>query len=452
MTVDLIIKNGTLVMPNYVVKATIAIDNGKIVSISSNSVTFNADKIIDATGLYILPGIIDDHVHFREPGLTYKEDFYTGSMAAACGGVTLVLDMPNVVPPTADQQTLKQKVELASRKSFVDFGFYGVILPTNIDQIEPLAEAGVIGYKVFMGLTVGGLPSPNDGELIEAFKRIANTGLRVGVHAENRQIIDYLTEKLKKEGRTDPLAHLESRPAIAEAEAIQRAILFAKQFGTKLHIFHMSSKEGVEIVRWAKQNGLNVSAETCPHYLLFDGQEGLKKLGSLLKMNPPIRTKESAEALWQGLKDGTIDVIATDHSPHTREEKLNPNIWEAIAGFPGVETLLPLMLTQVNNGKLSLTELVRLMSENPAKLWGLYPKKGTINIGSDGDLTIIDLHKEGVIESEKLHSKNKLTPFDGFKVKGMPVYTIVRGNVVMEKGEIVGEPKGMWIKPISKIG
>jgi len=446
--VDLVVKGGILVTSSYMVRATIVIDNGKIVSICSDGATSDAERVIDAAGLHVLPGIIDGHVHFREPGLTYKEDFGSGSIGAAAGGVTFVIDMPNVNPPTSDPVSLKQKVELASSKSYVDFGIIGVILPTNLNQITSLAEAGVIGYKIFMGETIGGLPSPNDGEIIEAFQRVAKTGLRVGVHAENRAIIDHLTKKLKNEGRIDPLAHLESRPAIAEAEAVQRAILFEKPFRTKLHIYHMSSKEAVEIVRRAKHDGLPVSCETCPHYLLLDGVEGLTKLGSLLKMNPPVRTKEHGEALWRGLKDGTVDAIATDHSPHTREEKLKPNIWEAIAGFPGVETLVPLMLTQVNDGRLSLTELVKVMCENPARLWGVYPKKGTIRVGSDGDLTIIDLREESVIKAENLHSKSKLTPFDGFKVKGMPVYTIVRGNIMMEHGEIVGKPKGEWVRPI----
>jgi dihydroorotase len=298
-----------------------------------------------------------------------------------------------------------------------------------------------------MGATVGGVPAPDDGGMIRTFQLVSETGLRIGVHAENNPIMDYFTEKLKAEGRTDPLAHVEARPNVAEAEAIQRAILFAAETGCKLHIYHMSSKDGVQLLKAAKERGVDVSAETCPHYLLLDSSY-MKKVGSILKMNPPVRSAENGEALWKGLSDGTVEVIATDHSPHTLEEKTNDNIWEAIPGFTGVETSVPLMLTQVNEGRLSLNAYVKLASENPARLFNLYPRKGTIQIGTDADFTIVDMEREGALSSEKLHSKTKVTPFDGWKVKGVPIYTIVRGKVVMKEGEIVGKPQGEHIKAV----
>jgi len=259
--------------------------------------------------------------------------------------------------------------------------------------------------------------------------------------------MDYMTAKLKAAGRTDPLAHVEARPPIAEAESIQRAILFAAETGCKLHIYHLSSKEGVQLIKAAREKGVQVSAETGPHYLLLDCNY-MQKVGSILKMNPPVRSREHGEALWLGLLDGTVEVIATDHSPHTPEEKIKDNIWEAIPGFPGVETSVPLILTQVNEGRLSLMTYVKLASENPARVFNLYPRKGTIQINTDADFTIVDMEKEGVITSEKLHSKSKITPFDGWRVKGLPVYAIVRGNIVMKDGEIVGKPHGELIEPI----
>jgi len=436
MTVDLVVKGGYIVDSEFVYKAAIAIDAGKIVAIGSDKSMPSATRTIDVHGIFVLPGIIDEHVHFREPGLEYKEDFLSGSMAAVAGGVTSVGDMPNVNPPTQDAASFKLKLLKGLEKSLVDFAIYGVVLPTNIDKIQELKEAGVIGFKIFMGETVGNLPSPDDWELIESFREIAKTGLRVGVHAENRSINTHLASQFINAGKNDPIYHLLSRPSISEAEAIQRAILFAKYSKAKLHIFHTSSAEGVDIIRMAKREGVDVTAETCPHYLLLDGEEGLRKMGSLMKMNPPVRTLDHAEALWKGLKDGTIDTIGSDHSPHSNQEKFNANIWKAIAGWPGVETLLPLMLTEVNRGRLSLNEIVRYMSEKPARVWGFYPQKGRIGIGSDGDLTVVDLKKEWIIRSENLHGKSKFTPFDGWKVKGSIEYTIIRGDVLFEQGQI----------------
>jgi allantoinase len=448
VVVDLVVKNGLIVFPEYTVRGAIAIDEGKIVAIGSGETMPNAERVIDAEGLYVLPGIIDAHVHFREPGLEYKEDFYTGSIAAVCGGVTAVCDMPNVNPPTKDRESFMLKLEKAKSKSLVDFGIFGVVLPDNIDRIQELRDAGVVGYKIFMGETVGRLASPDDWELVIAFRKIAETGLRVGVHAENRAITDHLVNEFKRSGKMQPIYHLESRPSISEAEATQRAILFSSISRTKLHIFHLSSREGVEIIRETKTRGLPVTAETCPHYLLLDGEKALKELGPVVKMNPPVRSLEHAEALWRGLKEGVIDMIASDHSPHTPEEKFKDNIWEAIAGWPGVETMLPLILNEVGRGRITINDVVKYMSEGPAKVWGFYPKKGALRIGSDGDLTIVDLREEYTIKAEELHSKNKFTPFDGWKVKGKPIYTIIRGAVVYEKGQINLEHRGQLITPL----
>lgn len=448
MSVDLVIKNGKIVTPQSVREGDdIAIENGIVVAIDKQGSFTEAKEEIDVKGKYVLPGIIDVHVHFREPGYTYKEDFETGTSAAAAGGVTTVLDMPNNIPFCSTVEAFKEKLEIIKKKAYVDYGLIAAVVSETVEEIPKLADAGINVFKIFMGATVGGVPAPDDGGMIRAFQLVAETGLRIGVHAENNDIMNYFTEKLKAEGRTDPLAHVESRPNVAEAEAIQRAILFAAETGCKLHIYHMSSKEGVQLVKGAKERGVNVSAETGPHYLLLDSSY-MNKVGSHLKMNPPVRSPENGEALWKALSEGTVEVIATDHSPHTLEEKTNDNIWEAIPGFTGVETSIPLMLTQVNEGRLSLNAYVKLASENPAKLFNLYPRKGTISIGTDADFTIVDMEKEGVLSSEKLHSKTKVTPFDGWKVKGMPICAIVRGNVVMKDGEIVGKPQGQHIKAI----
>lgn len=443
---DLIIKNGQVVSPEATYAAHVLVQGGKIAGFIQGEELPPAREVFDAQGLYVLPGIIDIHVHFRDPGVTYKEDFGTGSLAAVHGGVTTVVDMPNVNPPTATVEAFNLKLSEAKAKSYCDFGIIGVVFEENIGELKALAEAGVVGFKIFMGETVGSLPSPTDGGIIEAMKVIAETGLRVGVHAENRTIIEYYTKKLKAEGRTDPVAHVEARPNIAEAECIARAIMFAEQTGCKLHIYHMSSKEGVDLVGAAKARGVDVSAETGPHYLLLDYTH-MHKVGSMLKMNPPVRALADQKRLREGLLDGTVEAIATDHSPHTLEEKTNDDIWKAIPGFCGVETNVPLMLTQVNEGWISLNHYVKVASEGPAKLFNMYPQKGSLLVGTDADFTIVDLNREGEIKAENLHSKNKVTPFDGFKVKGMPVATIIRGRVVMKDGQVLGGPQGELVRP-----
>jgi dihydroorotase len=455
LAVQLLIKNGSIVSPSSTVRGHLVINDGKVVEVLLRDGNLpEAETTIDAQGLHVLPGLIDPHVHIREPGLEYKEDWNTGSQAAVCGGITTIIDMPNVKPMTQDPESLQAKLDSAQDRSYCDFAIYAVLVEGSGDKILPLAEAGVCGYKIFMGETIGNIPAPSDGEIIEQWKIMSETGLRCGVHAEDNSILFYLRDKLKAEGRTDPLAFLESRPPVAEAEAIQRAILFAKEANSKLMIYHMSSKDGVEILRRAKADGIvDVQGETGPHYFLFDGRDMVRMgLGSLLRMNPPVRESEHGEALFQGLLDGTIDVIGTDHSPHTREEKMYDdrmgNIWEPTSGWPGVETNVPVMLTVVNEGRMTLNQYVKVQAEGPAKAWNVYPQKGNLAPGADGDVTIVDMNKPGVIDENKLHSKPKLSPWHGWHVTGQPVYTIVRGKVVAKDGEVVvNQAEGQFIKP-----
>lgn len=454
MSADLVIKNGWVVTPAETFKGGVAINDGKFVAIGTDDVLPKGKEEIDAKGKHVLPGLIDGHVHFRVPGLDYKEDFTTGSTAAVCGGITMVMDMPNVVPPTADADKVREKIKLAEGAFLCDYAFYGVVVQTNTKDILPMAEAGVIGYKIFFGETIGNLPFPDDGMCMEAFSNITQSKLPLGIHAENRQIMAYYTNKLKAEGKNDPIYWEASRPDICEAESVAHALFLAETFKTKLHVYHMSSKQAAFLVRDAKAKGLRVTAETGPHYLLREYKD-MEKVGSLLKMNPPVRSKDHSEVLWDGLLNGYIDMIATDHSPHTLEEKgsdlmgkmTKPAIWDCISGFCGVETGVPLMLTEVNKGRMSLNHYVKLASENPAKVWQIYPQKGAIRVGSDGAVTIVDMDKEGVIDVNKLHSKNKPSPWHGWKVKGMPVCTIVGGHVQMRDGEVVGKRIGKLVRP-----
>lgn len=447
---DLIVKNGTVVTSDATFPADLAIKDDRFVAITApGQLGVTALEEFDATGLYVLPGVIDGHVHFREPGLEYKEDWRTGSTAAAHGGVTTVIEMPNTKPKTDTPENVALKRRLAEEKSFVDFGIIGLLVQDSVPALRPMAEAGVVGFKCFLGETIGNIPAPDDGMMLDGLREIAATGRRIGFHAENNEIMQHLIRKLKAEGRTDPLAHVDSRPAIAEVESIQRMGLYARHTGTKIHIFHLSSRDGLETIDEWRAKGVDITCETGAHYV-FKRAEDMERLGSRLRMNPPVRygVEGHGEALLAGLNDGRVTMIATDHSPHTAEEKLHDDIWQAISGFPGVETSVRYFLTHgVNAGRMTLQQFVRASSEGPAKTWDIWPRKGAIRIGSDGDLTIVDLKREGVIRDASLHSKNCVTPFDGDQTIGAPVATIVRGRIVMREGEIVGEAAGRMVRP-----
>jgi allantoinase len=400
MNVDLVIKNARIFTNNQLVEGGLAINHGKIVEIAKEEHLPSAESVIDAKRNAVFPGIIDVHVHFREPGRTEREDFKTGTESAACGGITTVIDMPTDVPYTSDASALKGKISSISSKAMVDFALYGGVNPEHIDKITELAESGVVGFKVLMGKSTALYPMfSDDVSLAKCFAEIAKTGLPASVHAETWGIIDYYTEVLKQKGRKDPFSHSEARPAIAEMDAVFRASLLAKELNMKLHIAHMSTAGAAEIVKRAKEQGQSISAETCPHYLLLTAED-MKKLGPYAKMNPPLRSQEDQDSLWNAIADGTIDIISTDHAPQLPEEKESgwEDVWSSKGGLIGVETMLPLILTQMNAGRIKLERLVQCMSENPAKLFGLYPQKGVIQVGSDADLTIVDLRRKSVIE------------------------------------------------------
>lgn len=445
--VDLTIENGTIVTSTCLVHAGVAVKAGKVVAVASNANLPDSSTRIDATGLFVLPGIIDVHVHLRDPGYTYKEDFETGTAAAAAGGITCVFDMPNNHPPVRDVAALEEKIDVAEGKAIVDYGLYGLLTDGNLHEVKALALAGVIGYKCFMGETLGRIGPPSDGEMLDEFAEVASVDLRVSVHAENDSILQHRIAKLRKQGRSDAYAHFESRPHIVEEEAINRAIVYARETKCKLHIAHLSSTQGVDVVRRAKQRGQQVTAETEPHYLLLDDKD-YEKIGSFMKVNPSIKTKVDRSSLWDAINDGTIDMIASDHAPQALEEKTKPMIFDCLSGFPGLETSVPLMLTCVKKGLVSLTRYVQLTSENPAKAWKVYPQKGCITVGSDADLTIVDLNMKGRVEPTRFLSRSKWSPFEHFEFEGAPVYTIVRGNVVMDQGNVDTKVKGKMVRPI----
>lgn len=440
MIADLVISGATIVTDTAQFPASIAIKDGIIVAIGQEEAMPDAAERVDATGKYLLPGAIDAHVHFREPGYTHKETWETGTASAAMGGVTTVFEMPNTKPPTGTVEALNIKLK-AAEAAYVDFGIYGLLGEDNLDQLEALIEGGVAAFKCFMGNTFANLPAPPSGAILEGFEIVAKHGYRVALHAENASIMARRQLKLQAAGRNDPLAHLAARPPVVAVEAVSRAAILAEWTGARIHILHVSSGDELRPLREAKARGVDITAETCPHYLLLDEHAYTDK-GSLVRVNPPVREKVHQDQLWRGVADGTIDMIATDHAPHSATEKHNDDIWCADCGFTGVETQMPLMLTQVQAGRMTLNDYVRMTSTAPAKAFGLFPRKGALIPGADADLVVIDLDREETVDSGVLKSKGSSTPFDKTAVKGVPIHTLVRGRFVMRDRALVTEAKG----------
>ncbi|WP_245638348.1 allantoinase AllB [Croceicoccus bisphenolivorans] len=440
MLADLVINGATLVTDSATFPASIAIKDGAILAIGGADAMPEAKEVLDATGKFLLPGAIDAHVHFRDPGYTHKETWETGTASAAMGGVTTVFEMPNTNPPTGNVEALNIKLKSAEA-AYVDFGIYGLLGEDNLDQLEALIEGGVAAFKCFMGNTFGNLPSPPSGAILEGFEIVAKHGYRVALHAENASIMARRQKKLQAAGRCDPLAHLDARPPVVAVEAVARAAILAEWTGARIHILHVSSGDELRPLREAKLRGVDITAETCPHYLLLDEHAYTDKK-SLIRVNPPVREKVHQDQLWQGVADGTIDMIATDHAPHSHDEKHRDDIWTADCGFTGVQTQMPLMLSQVVAGRMSITQYVRMTSLAPAKAFGLYPRKGALLPGSDADIVIIDMDRETIVEPGDLQSKGNSTPFEGWTAKGAPIHTLVRGRFVMRDGKLCTEAKG----------
>ncbi len=423
---DLCIANCKLDVNNK--KFFLGINDGKIVSIKKSP--SSADETIDLKGKMVLPGLIDAHVHFRDPGLTYEEDFNTGSAAAAAGGFTTVLDMPNTLPPTNNPKSYKEKLEIAGNKSLVDFGIHAGV--GDLSCIEELAELRPASFKIFMDLL-------DDVTLMEAFSKINMVAPDhlISLHAEDSEVVRKCTDFMKQKG-SDPILYAQARPPQAEIEAVQKGLSLAGKYQQKIHFCHVSTKKSLELINGAQNTGLKVTGEITPHHLFLDSSY-FHRFGNLAKTNPPLRDEENRLDM-NYLED--IDIIGTDHAPHTLEEK-NEDVWNAPPGVPGIETILPLLLTQFNQGKLTFGTIKRLLCENPAKIFNI-PNKGFITEGMDADLVVVDLKKESVIDPDNFKSKSRYTPFEGFQVRGMPVMTLVRGQKVMEDGEIL-ENQGKFV-------
>jgi allantoinase len=438
---DLAIRGGSIVTAQGIIEADIAIEDEHIAAVASDLPAGKHE--IDAAGLTILPGLIDIHLHFNDPGRTDWEGARTGSRALAAGGGTLFFDMPlNSSPCTTNARHFDQKRAALEAASITDFALWGGLIPGNVGDLAELADRGVVGYKAF--LCDSGLPEfprADDLTLYEGMKESARLGLPVAVHAESEEITKRLSKRIADAGRHDIAAFLESRPVVAEVEAIARAGLLARETGCKLHIVHISSGKGVAAALEARSLGADISIETCPHYLLFT-EEDLLRIGAIAKCAPPLRGRSERDALWASVLRGEVDVIGSDHSPCPLEMKRRENFFEIWGGIAGVQWTLPALIDK----GLDLPQLVRLTSTNGARRFGI-DRRGAIERCAYADLALIDLNGSQAVREETLFQRHRITPYLGMKLRGVVRKTIRRGEVIYADGTITARTHGRLIQP-----
>jgi len=444
LTADLVLRNAKIYAYGQVIEAGLAVDGDRIVKIAKETNLPSASEEMKLKGLLVLPGLIDAHVHLRDEGQGYKEDFFTGTAAAANGGVTLAIDMPNNRPVTMDIATLRKRMSLAAEKSIVNVALRAAF-PERIKEIQGLIQVGAKGFKLFMWQKIGGLDPNDDEALVHAFTETAKFDVPVSVHAEDENLIEKAIKTVKDRQSDGVDAYLKVHSPEAEIKAINRIVEVAEKSNAYTHVCHVSTGVGMEAVSSAKRDGFPVTCEVTPHHLLLSSRH-MRDIGGVALTNPPLRSKADISSLWTSLRAGLIDILVSDHAPHSVEEKKKTPIWEIAAGIPGIETLIPLMLTQINEGRLSIPMLVRMSSEKPAEIFRIRDR-GSLKEGNFADIVIVDLKKEWRIDSSSFYSKAKYSPFDGWQVKGKPVKTFVNGRLVMEDGEILAKPgEGRVIK------
>lgn len=438
---DLIIKNAKILTEKGLIEGGLTIEKGVIAKIGAESKLGNADTTVNVNGKLLVPGLVDLHVHFREPGFTHKEDFLTGSRAAAAGGVTTIVDEPNNSPVTNSLETIKNKIEIIKGKAYVDFSLQMATYADKLGEIAKAREYGIKAFPVFDEL--GGKPTgmENTTVLREAIKNVkAVEGLAL-LNCRESDLVVGTMNKIREEGRKKLSDYMEHFPHVAESLGGSKRILLAHEVGVQAHFREVSTAETVEMLMLMKGYMDNITAEVRPDHL-FLNIENTRELGPFAQQWTPLRTEKDSEALWKALKDGTVNVIASDHATHALDEK-EPgleDIWKSPPGLPAIESMLPLLLTAVSKGKLGLERLFECVSANPAKVLGLYQRKGAIKVGSDADIIVIDLKKESVIRGEESKAKTHWTPYEGWKTTGSVEATYVRGILTYSEGEIVGTP------------
>lgn len=445
---DLILKNAKVYLEDrFVEGVSVGVQAGRITAIAAPECMPEGARTLDLTGEYLIPGTIDTHMHVRDPGHTERGTFYTETMAAAAGGVTTILEQPISVPPQHNVEILERRIARAEAQCVVDFAFYGAAGGEYLEDIAQLAADGrIVAYKTFLHAPpegreqeFQGLTMADDAQLYAGMRELAKTGLFCAFHAENNDMISANIRRLRAEGRVSPEYHCVSRPTVAEVTSVERILNFVRETGARVEIAHVSCPEVMELLRQAKKDGLPVYVETCPHYL-FLTEEDMVKFGPYAKCNPPVRSRAQAEKLWDYINDGTVDYMGSDHSPFLVEEKTRglKDIFAAVAGFPGADLRLPLMLDAVAEGRTTLEKVVELLSVNPARCFGLYPTKGTIQVGADADFTLFRMDRHTVVDKARnySHARDIAIPYDGRELKCAVTGTIVRGRAVMRDGVV----------------
>ncbi|MEM8782050.1 MAG: allantoinase AllB [Planctomycetota bacterium] len=446
MPIDLLIRGGTLVTPDGTIQADLAIDQGTIVALGDPSDA--ARDEIDATGLHIFPGVVDPHVHFNEPGRTEWEGFATGSAALAVGGGTTFIDMPlNSTPPVLTVEAFDVKAAAGQARSGCDFALWGGLTPTNLDQLEALADRGVIGFKAFMcDSGIDDFLRADDDTLLKGMERAASLGLPIAVHAENQELAVGMTRRVRGElatqGPSAMTTWTASRPPLCEIDAVNRALLFARHTGCKLHLVHLSTAYAVELVETFRPD-VDVTCETCPHYLTLTLSDTLR-IGPNAKCAPPIRTDANRDALQELARQGGFDFIASDHSPSPSGLKASRDIFDVWGGIAGVQSTLSAVLSL--DPPLPLTQVARLTATHAARRFGL-AGKGVIAPGFDADLALVDLHRTFTLTRDMLLDRHRLSPYIGRTFTGLPIRTLLRGHTIALDGEAVGHPLGRLITP-----
>lgn len=433
-----VITGGTVVTDYGEFRADVIINGEQIAGIVSDSSDINYADRIDATGLLVMPGGIDPHTHFREPEEFTKEGFTTGGAGAAAGGITTVVEMPQADPTTITADQLDAKAEQISRTGIVDMALWSGIVGEPLqdaEEIPAMADAGAAGFKSFMASTSPSFPAVNDDQLLAAMRAVAATGLPYGLHAESDVLVRAGLERMRKEGRTDPLAHAESVPPIVEAVAVNTALLFAQETGCWVHICHSASTVALRLIADARARGIMVTVETCPQYLTLNTDDLVAQRG-FARCEPALRDQQEVDAIWPYVLDETIDYICSDHCGFTADQKLagDSNIFNAPNGITGIQTLFPVFYdAAVNKRGMNRSQFVRQMATNAAQMFGLYPRKGTIAIGSDADVVLFDPDEHWVIRAEDLRHRQQWTPWDGKEVTGRVRRTIRRGETIYDE-------------------
>ncbi|MDQ1280309.1 MAG: dihydroorotase [Thermoproteota archaeon] len=432
---DLAILNARILVDQKILDGGIAIKNGKIMAVGRQESLPKASETIDAENGIVIPGLIDIHTHLRDLKLDYKEDFYSGTCAALAGGFTTVFDMPNTLPTTNNSMRLREKIETAKSKIVANVGFYSCF-PRDENEVIRIANEGAVGFKVFLNHSNLEL-NVEDNALIPMLNKAREAKKIVAVHAEDRFIIEEATKKSKNAGNDSYDAFFTVHPARAEIKAVKKMISLSRATRIHIHFCHVTTLKALSLITEAKAEGLKITCEVTPHHMLLT-RNNPNGLNGTLITDPPLRSRMITMSFRHALGEEGIDVVASDHAPHSINEKSAKSIWNVSPGIPGLETTLPLLLTMVKRGRLSLSRLVELLAKKPAEIFGL-DGKGAIKKGFDADLTIIDF-REAHISSSAFHSKAKYSPFDGWKVDGKAVKTFVGGRLVMDEGEILAKP------------